>query len=128
MSVSKGIICNDVDLQFISNKKNLYDVEYYYFRIVSKDIQNRLRPYFKVSETLVSPIFKSNDDQKYFVKVKSNCIPKTIFNKSSIYTCDINFVSYGDFTTTEGTKPPVGYYAVLLNSIERVEKEEDNSD
>jgi hypothetical protein len=124
MSLSKGIIVNGVELQFISLKKNVYDVEYYYFRIVSKDLEKRLKPYFKVSETLVSPIFRSDDNEKCFIKVKSSCVPITSFTKASVYSCDINFVAYGCFDN----KPPTGYYAALMNVKALAEIGENDSD
>ena len=129
--MSTNIIIRDLEIQFVSKKVNNYNTMISYFKIIDQNAYKKLKPVFKLSESLFKPIWKSED--LWMLKSKYSHIEKTIMEKNQMFKIDLVLVSFNDVDSKDVIK---GYYARLNNMIpiakeekeKRVERVESESD
>ena len=108
---SHKIQTNDLLVEFISNKQNQYNNEYYYFKVIDKDVDLKLKyiiPLF--NKNLLFPIWKT-PEQEYIIKVKEKHINNlTILKRKEIYSIDVVFNS---FIINNQPKSIEGYFSKI---------------
>ena len=113
-----NIIIKDLEIEFITKKVNNYNTMISYFKITDPKLEKKLKPVFKLSESLVKPIWRSgaihgNDtDGSVMLKAKYSYIEKTIMERNQKFTIELVLVSYTDPDDKNVVK---GYYARLNN-------------
>ena len=106
-----SISIKDLEIQFISNKENNYKTMMYYFKIVDFEIKKKLRLFNKLSNSLIKPIWET-DDHEYLLKVKESCLEKVAIEKKERFNVELVLVGYTDPKDKGNIK---GYYARLIN-------------
>ena len=116
--MTTNIIIKDLEIQFITKKVNNFNTMISYFKIVDPKADKKLKPVFKLSDTLIKPIWKSGaiyngeTDESWMLKSKYSHIEKTIMEKNQKFKVDLVLVSFSDPDTKDVIK---GYYARLNN-------------
>ena len=54
-----NIIIKDLEVEFIIKKVNNYSTMISYFKITDPKLEKKLKPVFKLSETLTKPVWRS---------------------------------------------------------------------
>ena len=106
-----SISIKDLEIQFISKKENNYKTMMYYFKIVDFEIKRKLRLFNKLSNSLIKPIWET-DDHEYLLKVKESCLEKVAIEKKERFNVELVLVGYTDPKDKGNIK---GYYARLIN-------------
>ena len=125
-----NIIIKDLEVEFITKKVNNYNTMISYFKIVDPKSEKKLKPVFKLSETLMKPIWRSGQingsqpdlDGSVMLKAKYSYIEKTIMERSQKFIIDLVLVSYNDPDDRNVVK---GYYA-RLNNMRVIAKQDSN--
>ena len=113
-----NIIIKDLEVEFITKKVNNYNTMISYFKITDPKLEKKLKPVFKLSETLTKPIWRSGAiygdavDGSVMLKAKYSYIEKTIMERNQKFNIDLVLVSYNDPDDKNVVK---GYYARLNN-------------
>ena len=102
-----NISIKDLEVQFISQKENNYNNMMYYFKIVDFEAKKKLKLYLKLSDSLIKPIWKTENDD-YLLKVKASCIEKVAIEKRERFNVEVVLVGYSDLKDKTKIK---GYYA-----------------
>ena len=127
-----NIIIKDLEIEFITKKVNNYNTMISYFKITDPKLEKKLRPVFKLSETLMKPIWRSgvingsvpDENGSVMLKAKYSYIEKTIMEKNQKFIVDLVLVSYNDPDDRNIVK---GYYA-RLNNMKPIAKETNEFD
>ena len=103
---------NGLVTEYLSTKKDNYDNEISYFKVVDKNIKNKMSGILsQVSDDgLVKMPFWKTEDGEYFSKVKSKYCPKKVIVNNDIVTMNLTFQYYcmnKDDTLLQG------YYAMM---------------
>ena len=106
-----GMSIKDLEVQFISKKENNYKTEMCYFKIVDYQLKKKFKLFSKLSETVIKPIWKTEDGD-YLLKVKASCVEKIAIEKKQRFNVEVVLVGYSDPKEKEQIK---GYYARLIN-------------
>ena len=115
-----NIIIKDLEVEFITKKVNNYNTMISYFKIVDPKLEKKLKPVFKLSESLMKPVWRSgvingsvpDENGSVMLKAKYSYIEKTIMEKNQKFIVDLVLVSYTDPDDRNVVK---GYYATLSN-------------
>ena len=127
-----NIIVKDLEIEFITKKVNNYNPMISYFKTVDPKLEKKLKPVFKLSESLVKPIWRSgvingsvpDVEGSVMLKAKYSNIEKTIMEKNQKFILDLVLVSYTDPDDRNVVK---GYYA-RLNNMKPMAKETNEFD
>lgn len=127
-----NIIIKDLEIEFITKKVNNYNTMISYFKITDPKVDKKLKPVFKLSETLTKPIWKSamingsspDENGSTMLKAKSSYIEKTNMERNQKFIIDLVLVSYNDPDDRNVIK---GYYA-RLNNMKAIVKETNDID
>ena len=127
-----NIIIKDLEIEFITKKVNNYNTMISYFKITDPKLEKKLRPVFKLSETLMKPIWRSgvingsvpDENGSVMLKAKYSYIEKTIMEKNQKFIVDLVLVSYNDPDDRNVVK---GYYA-RLNNMKPIAKDTNEFD
>ena len=120
-----NIIIKDLEVEFITKKVNNYNTMISYFKITDPKLEKKLKPVFKLSETLTKPVWRSGAiygdavDGSVMLKAKYSYIEKTIMERNQKFNIDLVLVSYNDPDDKNVVK---GYYA-RLNNMKPIAKE-----
>ena len=120
-----NIIIKDLEVEFITKKVNNYNTMISYFKITDPKLEKKLKPVFKLSESLVKPVWKSGAiygdsvEGSVMLKAKYSYIEKTIMERNQTFHIDLVLVSYNDPDDRDVVK---GYYA-RLNNMKPIAKE-----
>jgi hypothetical protein len=82
-----NIIVKDLEVEFITKKVNNYNTMISYFKITDPKLENKLKPVFKLSESLVKPVWKSGAiygdsvEGSVMLKAKYSYIEKNNYGK-----------------------------------------------
>lgn len=108
---TKIIEVNNIRCEFIVSKKDKYENEVSYLKIVDKGYKQKLKQILEqdVNDNKL-PIWK-NDDDLYMLKVKNKFMPKQEFENNELLNCNISFNQYS--FSPENDKTISGYYAKL---------------
>ena len=116
----KIINVNDIDVEYLSSKRDKYENLIHYFKV--NGINDRLASMIQSGKdkSYLMPMWQT-DDGKIIIKIKNKCIKKGFkFEKSSDYLIN---VSFNYFTISEEVK---GYY-LKLDSYKTQEEEMDET-
>ena len=125
-----NIIIKDLEIEFITKKVNNYNTMISYFKITDPKLEKKLKPVFKLSESLVKPVWKSGArygdsvEGSVMLKAKYSYIEKTIMERNQRFNIDLVLVSYNDPDDRDVVK---GYYA-RLNNMKPIAKETNEID
>jgi hypothetical protein len=127
-----NIIIKDLEVEFITKKVNNYNTMISYFKITDPKLEKKLKPVFKLSETLMKPIWRSgvingsvpDENGSVMLKAKYSYIEKTIMERNQKFIIDLVLVSYNDPDDRNVIK---GYYA-RLNNMKAIVKETNDID
>ena len=120
-----NIIIKDLEVEFITKKVNNYNTMISYFKITDPKLEKKLKPVFKLSETLTKPVWRSGAiygdavDGSVMLKAKYSYIEKAIVERNQTFNIDLVLVSYNDPDDKNVVK---GYYA-RLNNMKPIAKE-----
>jgi hypothetical protein len=120
-----NIIIKDLEVEFITKKVNNYNTMISYFKITDPKLEKKLKPVFKLSETLTKPVWRSGAiygdavDGSVMLKAKYSYIENTIMERNQKFNIDLVLVSYNDPDDKNVVK---GYYA-RLNNMKPIAKE-----
>jgi len=125
-----NIIIKDLEVEFSTKKVNNYNTMISYFKIVDPKLEKKLKPVFKLSETLIKPIWKSGQingsqpdvEGSVMLKARYSYIEKTVMEKNQRFLIDLVLVSFNDPDDRDVVK---GYYA-RLNNMRLVAKQDTN--
>ena len=125
-----NIIIKDLEIEYITKKVNNYNTMISYFKITDPKLEKKLKPVFKLSDSLMKPIWRSGmivgsspeTDGSVMLKAKYAYIEKTIMEKNQRFIIDLVLVSFTDPDDKDVVK---GYYA-RLNNMRVVAKQETN--
>ena len=115
------ITVHALETEYLSTKKDKFDTEIAYFKIIDSQYRHRLKPLFDVNDkengTLKLPLWHTNEED-VILKVKSKWINVSDdLIQQELYYLNIDFTSYtlevDDSTTVQG------YYA-KISKIKRI--------
>ena len=106
---------NGLVTEYLSTKKDNYDNEISYFKVVDKNIKNKMSGILsQVSDDgLVKMPFWKTEDGEYILKVKSKYTPKKVIVNNDIVTMNLTFQYY--CTNKEDDTLLQGYYAKITS-------------
>ena len=115
-----NIVIKDLEVEFITKNVNNFNTMISYFTVVDPKLEKKLKPVFKLSESLFKPIWKSGQivgsapdvEGSVMLKAKYAYLEKTIMEKNQRFIIDLVLVSYKDPDDRDVVK---GYYARLNN-------------
>ena len=106
---------NGLTTEYLSTKKDTYDNEISYSKIIDKNIKNKMSGILsQVSdEGLVKMPFWKTEDGEYIFKVKNKYCPKTVLDVNDIVTLNMTFKYY--CMNKEDNSLLQGYYAKITS-------------
>ena len=106
---------NGLMTEFLSSKKDNYDNEISYYKIIDKSCKNKMSGILsQVSdEGLVKMPFWKTEDGEYILKVKNKYCPKTALDVNDIVTINLVFKYY--CMSKEDDSLLQGYYAKIIS-------------
>ena len=108
------VAVNELIVDFLSTKKNNYDQDISYFKIVDPDFRTKLKPLFSLNDEglLKMPIW-GTDKNENILKVKSKFIVNLQdFIKNALHIINLNFENYNMEDVVVR-----GYYAKITNIV-----------
>ena len=113
---------NGLLTEYLSTKKDNYDNEVSYYKIIDKNLKNKMSNILKeVCDEIKMPFWKT-EDHEYILKVKKKYTPKNILDVNEIVTVNLTFKHY--CMETNDDKLIQGFYC-KINSFED-DKENNN--
>ena len=93
---------SDLHVEFLSNKKDKYDNDFAYFKVIDND----LKKIYDLHVDKSVPLWRTADKNDLILKVKTKNIPKYELNKMTKYIINVSFVPFSVGKST-------GYYAII---------------
>ena len=114
---------NGLVTEYLSTKKDNYDNEISYFKVVDKNIKNKMSGILsQVSDDgLVKMPFWKTEDLEYILKVKTKYCPKKVIVNNDIVTMNLTFQYY--CMNKEDDSLLQGYYAKISSYDNNKENE-----
>ena len=113
---------NGLLTEYLSTKKDNYDNEVSYYKIIDKNYKNKMSAILSQQTDECKMPFWKTEDGEYILKVKTKYTPKTKIDINEIVTVNLMFKHY--CMETSDDKLLQGYY-VKINSYEE-DKENNN--
>ena len=106
---------NSLTTEYLSTKKDNYDNEISYFKIIDKNTKSKMSGILsQVSDDgLVKMPFWKTEDGEYILKVKNKYCPKTVLDVNDIVTLNMTFKYYCMNKEDDGQLQ--GYYAKITS-------------
>ena len=110
---------NGLLAEYLSTKTDKYDNEISYFKLIDKNLKNKMSNILKeVCDEIKMPFWKT-EDHEYILKVKKRHTPKTTLDVNDIVTVNLMFKHYC-MEKDDGLIQ--GYYAKILSYDDDEEK------
>ena len=113
---------NGLLTEYLSTKTDKYDNEISYFKLIDKNLKNKMSAILSQQCDECKVPFWKTEDQEYILKVKKKHIPKNRLDVNEIVTVNMTFKHY--CMETNDDKLLQGFYA-KINSYEE-DKENNN--
>ena len=113
---------NGLLTEYLSTKTDKYDNEVSYFKLIDKNLKNKMSAILSQQSDECKVPFWKTEDHEYILKVKTKYTPKTKIDINEIVTVNLMFKHY--CMETNDDKLLQGYY-VKINSYEE-DKENNN--
>ena len=104
---------NGLTTEYLSSKKDNYDNEISYFKIIDKNIKNKMSSILSQSCDECKMPFWKTEDGEYILKVKNKYCPKTVLDVNDIVTLNMKFKYYCMNKEDGGLLQ--GYYAKITS-------------
>ena len=113
---------NGLLAEYLSTKTDKYDNEISYFKLIDKNLKNKMSAILSQQSDECKVPFWKTEDHEYILKVKKRHTPKNILDVNDIVTVNMTFKHY--CMETNDDKLLQGFYA-KINSYEE-DKENNN--
>ena len=113
---------NGLLTEYLSTKTDKYDNEVSYFKLIDKNLKNKMSAILSQQSDECKVPFWKTEDHEYILKVKKRHTPKNILDVNDIVTVNMTFKHY--CMETNDDKLLQGFYA-KINSYEE-DKENNN--
>ena len=104
---------NGLTTEYLSSKKDNYDNEISYFKVIDKNYKNKMSGILSQSCDECKMPFWKTEDGEYILKVKNKYCPKTVLDVNDIVTLNMTFKYY--CMNKEDGSLLQGYYAKITS-------------
>ena len=104
---------NGLTTEYLSSKKDNYDNEISYFKVIDKNYKNKMSGILSQSCDECKMPFWKTEDGEYILKVKSKYCPKKVMFNNEIVTMNTTFKYY--CMNADDNSSLQGYYAKIIS-------------